>query len=351
MLSSRTSYTSLISSASTASWQDNQSGSIYDPSRIEVRLTPNKGFALYAASTIPQGHIVLAEIPLIRLTTEDESKELQAEEILLERFNYLSESKRKAFKKLHDTRKDGFSRLRSIYHSNCYNLDGPRSVHGGSCIGLKASRINHACVPNVQFSFQEVVPEGLLDECETKDNDVSDNGRRAVSSGVMIFLALKKITRGREIVSNYESIYATRKQRQFQLQIHYGFRCDCEVCVANEEYGVKDDMKRLEMMRLRRKVNSVEKRIIAVKKILPDDSEAKSYYLKPKNAKVDMVETAEESLPLLSETCHEMLEVLNELAALLEKAKLLGIEREKVRQDQAIWTQRAMHVCNTERHR
>lgn len=343
-LSSKTSHTSLLTSGSAQSWQGSHNSESYDSSRVEVRLTSNKGYALFATSTIQKGSIVLAEVPVIRLTALDECRKSQAEEILQEKFDHLPKAFQRDFKKLHDTRKDGFSRIRSIYHSNCYNLDGSRSVHGGSCIGLKASRINHSCIPNVQFFFEEAVPESLLEECKSRDGDASHDGDHDARTGIMIFRALRRIARGKEIVSNYESIYATRTHRQFQLQIHYGFRCDCDACVGAEQSLQRDDDRRLTMMMLRNKVNAVEKRLVELKSGSAKTSKAESFYLRQRKATEDIRHKVDDLVPLTIDHCQEMLESLERLELLLDKAGLLGIERDRVRQEHEVWTKRATYV-------
>lgn len=336
-LSSKTSHSSLQSSNSSSSKVARYELDSFEPSRIEVRCTPTKGYALFAASHIPKGAIVLAEIPAIRLTTEDEAKKLEAEEVLREKFDQLSKKSQKDFKKLHDANKDGFTRLRSIYHSNCYNLEGSRSQFGGSCIGLTASRINHSCIPNVQFSFLETIPQQLFDD----EDDDSGMKKYKSSDGVMVFRALRAISRGKEISSNYETIYATRSQRQYEFQIHYGFQCDCDACTAPTEFWARDDERRHEMIKQRNRLDAAESRIVVKKENVFNSSETDTYYLKNKRAKDRPPTEADDLVPLDVECCIEMIKTLEALDMLLVKEGLTGVELQRVHDEMDVWSKRA----------
>lgn len=231
-------------------------------SSVEICKVAGKGFGLFAAFTIAKGALVLAEVPVIRLTKDEETDQSQAEELIQSKYELLDKVERKQYRRLHDAKKDGFSELRSIYHTNCYNLAGSRSERGGSCVGIKASRINHSCIPNVQFSFLEMVPEGLIpfiNESEELASEAARHPYAGESKGVMLFYAIKKIQKGHEIVSNYESIYYTAQQRKTRLQLFYGFTCDCRACTDSENaFWSRSDDRRRGMIRLKREVADFE---------------------------------------------------------------------------------------------
>lgn len=342
-LSSRASRSSLQSSSSSSSKAARCELDTYDPSRIEIVHTVNKGKALFAASYIPKGAIVLAEVPAIRLTAEDEVKKLEADEILLEKFNQLPERSQKKFKKLHDAKKDGFTKLRSIYHSNCYNLEGSRSTFGGSCIGLIASRINHSCIPNVQFTYLETIPEQLFANAEDDEDESSNNDEEKPNfpGGVMVFRALKAISKGKEILANYESIYATRSQRQSQFQMHYGFRCDCDACIAPTDFWERDDDRRQEMIRYRNRVDAIERRVVLKQETTLNSSEVDVYYLKSKKSKDEPSINAGDLSPLSISCCDEVIDTLELLERLLVKEGLMGIDLQRVREEMTLWKKRA----------
>jgi len=341
-LSSRESRSSLPSSSSATSRTTRHDLDIYDPSCIEVKSTPNKGYALFAASHIPKGTIVLAERPTIRLTTEDEAMKDAADEILEEKLHQLPTRTQKYFKKLHNARKDGFTKLRSIYHSNCYNLDGSRSTFGGSCIGLTASRINHSCIPNVQFTFLETIPEQLLNTVQ--DNDVDAEGDvEELSSvdGIMVFRALRAISKGKEIVSNYETVYAIRSQRQLQLQLHYGFQCDCDACTVSSEFWAADDGRRQQMIRRRSRIDAIETRIVLKKEPISRGRELDTYFLRSKTFN-DGDSESENLVPLSIGHCSDVMGTLNTLESLLVKEGLTGIELQRVCEEKIEWERRKL---------
>lgn len=231
----------------------------YDPSLIEVVSTPDRGYAVFTTTRIPAGTLILAERPIIRLTaTEELSVSTSVEDMLAQRFSALPKSSQKSYLKLHDSEKASFSRVKSIYFSNCYDLgkSDTGSIHGGSAIGLLASRINHSCVPNVQFSFIDTIPSQLANIVaqgsqvnESKEND-----------GMMLFYALRNIPAHRELLANYDSIYMNTEERQMKQQMYYGFRCTCEACTGKTEFWAKSDERRREMSQLKAQIDRMEKR-------------------------------------------------------------------------------------------
>lgn len=320
-LSAQTSHSSLRSAIPFGTIATNDNFGRYDPTLTEVRVTATKGLALFATTRIPKGSIVLAEVPLIRLTSEDEADQSLVDQRLERKYATLAKDSQRSFKKLHDTKKEGFSRMKSMYHSNCYNLEGWRSELGGSCLGLSASRINHSCVPNVQFRFFEQVPKGVFDDQQSLYSEgESVGGLRSVATtdaytnGMMLFEALKTIPKDKEILSNYESIYATSTQRQLPLQMHYGFRCDCEACVCPTDFWSKSDDRRREMIRCRNELRAIEKQSSATSVTCgsPDASHA-----------------------------GQIVRLLESLEQLLVREGLLGIDLERIRKKLKLWKERS----------
>lgn len=340
VLSSKSSRSSLRSSAiSVFSISKNEAQS-YDPSLVEVRNTVDRGFALFATSRIPRGKLVLAEIPVLRLTSQDEENEAAVDQILSNKFDRLPKTFQKDFKKLHDAKKAGFSRLKSVYHSNCYNLEAPRSKDGGSCVGFIASRINHSCIPNVQFSFSEIIPEHIFD---SQSGTSMRNGAEANSeNGVMLFHALKTIPRGKEIVSNYETVYATASQRQLQLQMHYGFRCRCEACVALTDFWTKSDERRREMMNHRNELKRMEKVFTKHERLKSGGAHASKHCQKREETGEAERTEVRHGISLNETFFDEAVGNLEALDDLLAKEGLAGtIEQESVQREKEAWIERA----------
>jgi hypothetical protein len=201
----------------------------------QVISTPDRGLALYATRKIKAGTLVLAEPALISLDKheEDDSTAIERE------YSKLSRVDQKTYLQLFDAEKSRMSRVVSIYYSNCYNCDSFKKAdsdgqQGGSAIGALASRINHSCVPNVQFSF-------------------SDNEMR--------FHAIRDIPRGKELCSNYDkSVFEPAAKRQRKQQFYYGFVCRCEACSPKNEFWERSDERRKAMYDAFRTVQGCEKR-------------------------------------------------------------------------------------------
>lgn len=230
----------------------------YDPSLIEVILTPDRGYAVYTTSRVPAGTLILAERPIIRLTaTEEASSSISVEEALAQHFSALPKSSQKAYLKLHDSQKASFSRIKSIYFSNCYDLGkaDTGSRHGGSAIGLLASRINHSCILNVQFSFADVIPSHLANSVKEVNADTDPDH----NEGLMLFYTLRNLPAGRELLANYDSIFMSTEQRQVKQQMYYGFQCNCEACTGMTDFWSKSDERRKEMSKLKAQIDKAEK--------------------------------------------------------------------------------------------
>ncbi|KIX00850.1 uncharacterized protein Z518_09915 [Rhinocladiella mackenziei CBS 650.93] len=200
---------------------------------LKVSSTPDRGLAVFATRKIKAGTLILAEKPLISL---DKDKENDYSAIERE-FSSLSRADQKAYLKLFDAQKSRMSRVVSIYYSNCYNCDGFKNDgQGGSAIGAIVSRINHSCVPNVQFSY-----DGATDEIK--------------------FHAIRDMSRGKEVCSNYDkSVFEVTSKRQGKQQMHYGFVCQCEACEPKNEFWAKSDERRKGMYKALRVVQGCEKR-------------------------------------------------------------------------------------------
>jgi hypothetical protein len=85
----------------------------------------------------------------------------------------------------------------------------PNHVHGHMI--LKASRMNHSCVPNVYFSFNS-------------------------NSGKASFYAIRDVQPGDELTRSYLPDYCfDLTLRQSYLVGAYGFTCTCEACIDRSD--------------------------------------------------------------------------------------------------------------------
>lgn len=298
-----------------------------DPTLIDIRKTIGKGIGVFAARKIPAGTLVVAEAPLIRLTRAQElstdGDDEQLKEISIKRqYTALPATLRRDYDKLFDTEKPQFSRPKSIFYSNCYNLD-QHSELGGACIGLTASRINHSCSShNVQFSFAD---EGYLDTpVDEEYTDESESAQSAASvvirrrSGLMLMHAIKDIPKGKELLSNYLSPYLVSQVRQNELQMHYKFTCDCSAC-TQQGFWADSDVRRSQMRKHRASIERSEGVIQA--------------HFKTSHASGKQLS----KLLVLQETASAV-DALEKLANLLFKEGLNGYDLLLVYQDLAKWS-------------
>ena len=199
---------------------------------LKVTSTPDRGLAVFAARKIKAGTLVLAETPLIYLDKNEENDSA----VLEHRFSTLSRAEQKLYLCLFDAQKSRMSRIASIYYSNCYNCDGfKKDGRGGSAVGVLVSRINHNCVPNVQFCYDEACNE-------------------------MRFHAIRDIPKGKEVCSNYDkAVFEVVGKRQRKQQMYYGFICRCEACEPKNEFWAKSDDRRKGMLEAFRTVQECEK--------------------------------------------------------------------------------------------
>lgn len=231
--------TSLTAASSTPSSDDESTTPC-----CEIQSTPDRGQALFSARRIRPGTLIFAEEPLIALSKELE----ESYEAIEAAFSALSKREKKAYGALFDAKKSRMSTTVSIYYSNCYSTESfvgaqvsDNTLEGGSCIGKLSSRINHSCVPNVCFSF---LPPSL-----------------AHRRGQMRFYAIKAISKGKELLSNYDkSIFETSRRRQQKYLLHYGFRCTCEACLPQTDFWTRSDERRRAMRDAVSSVKGLEKK-------------------------------------------------------------------------------------------
>ncbi|KIW43005.1 uncharacterized protein PV06_04158 [Exophiala oligosperma] len=200
---------------------------------LEIVSTPDRGLAVFATRKVKAGTLLLAERPLVRLQKHEEDDPAAIER----EFSRLGRADQRIFLKLFDAQKSRMTRVVSIYYSNCYNLDDhvADGGRGGSAVGPFASRINHGCVPNVQFCYDEKTDE-------------------------MRFRAVRDIPRGKELCSNYDkAVSEVRTKRRRKQQIHYGFVCRCEACEPKTGFWARSDERRRAMYEALRVARACEK--------------------------------------------------------------------------------------------
>ncbi|KIW11387.1 hypothetical protein PV08_10687 [Exophiala spinifera] len=266
---------------------------------LEIVSTPDRGQAVFTTRKIKAGTLLLAERPLIRLQKHEEDDP----EAIAREFSLLSRADQKVFLKLFDAQKSRMARAASIYYSNCYNCDSyVASGQGGSAVGVFASRINHGCVPNVQFCYDE-------------------------PSNEMRFHAIRDIPRGKELCSNYDkAVFEVRSKRQRKQQIYYGFICRCEACEPKTEFWARSDERRMAMYDAFKIVQACEKEFLS---------------LSARSGSLDDCESAAQTVPGVSrDTADAALGTLVKLEELLLKECLAGVPLANTYRSLAKWAER-----------
>jgi len=160
---------------------------------IEVNQSEGKGFGVFALQDIPPSTVILSETPLVTLV--DTGTRADPLEIAVEA---LSPERKEAYRALHSFRRIPSETLyRSIMYSNGFAIS-----ETATGIFEIASRINHSCVPNSEFTFDK-------------------------EQGRMVFTNIFKLLWGEEVTIDYG-------HNKRHLAKYYGFECNCGVCTDLE---------------------------------------------------------------------------------------------------------------------
>jgi hypothetical protein len=292
-------------------------------SLLQVISTPDRGLAVVTTRKIKAGTLLLAERPLIALSKTEETDPQAIERD----FAALSKAEQRLYLSLFDAQKSRMSRVVSIYYSNCYNCEeasttttatttaiaAPNDERGthrrGSAIGALSSRINHSCVPNVQFSYHE-------------------------EKGEMRFFALRDIPRGREVCGSYEREVCLRAAERQRVQLmYYGFVCSCEACAPRTEFWARSDERRRAMHDALGRVKRGEKRLARSEK----EKEKQQQQQEKKQQNTERTQIVVEAL-----------EALTRLEGLLLKEGLVGVPLANTYRGMAKWAERKGEMATQE---
>ncbi|XMA13710.1 hypothetical protein WAI453_006501 [Rhynchosporium graminicola] len=198
------SYTGRMQTATTSSNQSSLNANDY----VEVRDTNGKGMGTFATRTIASGTRIIAEAGLLQIDrkTSDAATIVQA-------FESLSSSRQSAYLSLHEFACDSFIRAaeRELgqYWENTPKIHrrvlGIWAANSFGDVFLLGSRINHSCIPNVNFAYNSTL-------------------------GKQTFHAVREIAAGEELTIMYnQGTNLLRNQRQTELR-EWGFTCGCPAC-------------------------------------------------------------------------------------------------------------------------
>ena len=193
-----------------------------------IKESPGKGLGMFATTNIRKGTRIITEKPFLTLAKSPELSwsDPYAPNDISEAFDRLPNSKRLKYMQLHCPKRTDCSVLVSIYEANCYEMGS------GDCICINASRINHSCIPNAHYSW-------------------NDNIKR------LTVHAVKDIPEGEEITINYCSGFSTLNERRHKLK-PYVFTCLCPACQGNSDFGRLSRIRRREMVDLRQEIEDYQ---------------------------------------------------------------------------------------------
>jgi hypothetical protein len=182
---------------------------------------PGKGQGLIAVQDISKGTRILSDKPLFRIERFGSAPPVVLEKAIASKLDLLSQNDRRTFLSLHNNELDASYPLTGIVKTNALPL-GTNASEGG--LFPLASRINHACVPNCQHTWNDNIGEETIH-------------------------SIRRISKGEEITISYADL-GTFESRRRHLRKSFGFDCNCELCSLPEAARVMSDSHQSEIQRL-----------------------------------------------------------------------------------------------------
>ena len=175
---------------------------------------PSKGTGVVATQDIAKGTRIMAEKPLFIVPTNImQSGNQVVEKYIAQQLKGLDKDQQHAFLILHNCHGTNFSPFLAISKTNMLGLGSP-PIGGG--LFIEASRINHACKPNTQNSWNERISRETIH-------------------------AVRDIKKGEEITISYMGHFASYDERQAFLKDKFKFDCACEVCSLPPDQRMASD--------------------------------------------------------------------------------------------------------------
>ncbi|KAI9869147.1 MAG: hypothetical protein M1813_002971 [Trichoglossum hirsutum] len=196
-----------------------------EPNAIQKLYTmepvPGKGQGLIAAQHIPRGTRILCEKPLFTIPHYRSNRQFQDIHLLVaDKLKRLAKDEQRAFLSLHNNFRGTNNPFTGIIRTNALPL-GPGALDGG--IFLEISRINHACLPNSQNTWNS-----------TREQETIH--------------AVRDIAKGEEITIMYAG--GPFESRQRDLKDAFGIDCTCHLCSLPERERAVSDKRFMEILRL-----------------------------------------------------------------------------------------------------
>ncbi|KAF1986534.1 SET domain-containing protein [Aulographum hederae CBS 113979] len=207
---------------------------------MAIQDVPGKGRVSIALLNIPRGKRIFSESPII-VVREDDSN---IEECVVQQVEALSENQRRAFLQLRNTRPwtNDKQRYLGIFQTTALSMASGTDATCGAGVFIKASHINHSCVPNAYRTWN------------------TDIERHTVH-------ALGNIDEGEEITISYLTDSHTRRGRETRqevLKASYGITCSCRLCSLPPQESKECDAKLKELAKLYRAKGNQEYRTLVL---------------------------------------------------------------------------------------
>jgi hypothetical protein len=207
--------TVIINSLQDTTLKDTQINPLYT-----IKAIDGKNQGCVATCKITAGTRILAEAPLFTIPPTPLSQNLES--VIVKRLKALDTDQKRAFLSLYNAHRDKSSPFHGIMKTNMLPL-GAGSPEGG--IFLEASRINHACNPNAQNTWNKNLDQITIH-------------------------SIKDIEEGEEITISYLADSINSQRRQKELKNSFGFDCTCQVCSLPSALRHESDRRNEEIARL-----------------------------------------------------------------------------------------------------
>jgi hypothetical protein len=206
-----------------------------------MRLTPHKGFGVFAKADIPAGTRILSETPLLA-EPRGRRGEASFHRHVLQSYSELSAADKKTVMSLHPYAQSytkhyvpqylGYASWSAIpWRKRAVLARWSSNYYEGYGISDLACRFNHSCKPN----------------CFWTVHARASRKKGAAKEVWMTYQVTGDVAEGEELTATY--VYAdgdAREERMEHLRDTWGFECGCEACSEDEEARVGEE-KRAEM--------------------------------------------------------------------------------------------------------
>ncbi|KAK7548439.1 hypothetical protein IWX91DRAFT_406776, partial [Phyllosticta citricarpa] len=183
---------------------------------------PGKGVGALATTFIPAGTRIIAETPIMAIHRRDWKYETTQRMAVIQAYLSLPHPHTQLYDSLLSRSEQ--TRIMAVFATNTFGVHHSRDkIEAVIC--PEASRLNHACAPNVQFVWNDIFMGGALTMHAVRDIDA-----------------------GEELTVGYMELLECSAERHEKLRAVYGFDCSCVVCGADDAAVRLSDCRR-EMMR------------------------------------------------------------------------------------------------------